>query len=183
MVARGELLIPSCSLCGLESDSSYHGAPGRGMQFHCEDYTRPLQAVRICIECHLRLHARFHAPNRWLAHCLAIRSAPAQPWITVGHNRGEVRDKESCHRKECGRFFCATFGQRDLPPLDFTPDPARWWERLSFDPILKAEPPTGVRIELIYGASNDIDSLTIRVVRDNVIQFPIPNAVQEGFAF
>ena len=53
-------LIPpagKCSVCGTEE--------GR-IDYHNEDYGRPLQTVAICMKCHLALHNRDRSPG-WAA--------------------------------------------------------------------------------------------------------------------
>jgi hypothetical protein len=53
-------LIPKpekCSVCGTEE--------GR-IDYHNEDYGRPLQTVAICMTCHMALHRRDHSPG-WAA--------------------------------------------------------------------------------------------------------------------
>lgn len=50
-------LIPKagrCSVCGTTE--------GR-IDYHNEDYSRPLQTVAICVKCHLALHNRNRAPG------------------------------------------------------------------------------------------------------------------------
>ena len=113
--------------------------------FHCEDYERrPVEAVRICVQCHNRLHARFSSPARWYAHLIRIRTKPATPFAS----------------------YVAAGGGIDEPFTVFTPDPTRWWENLSLDPALKEAPQPGVRIVLSYGPSNDVHSLRVTVERD-----------------
>jgi hypothetical protein len=84
--------------------------------YHLEDYRKPLEPIVACVECHMRLHSRFRAPNRWRAHCLRIRNEPATPYTSVGH------------------YFGATRAERvDIAHVDLTSDPSRWWESLSFE--------------------------------------------------
>ena len=59
-VAINLRLIPpagKCGVCGTE-DGRFH--------YHNEDYGRPLQAVAICVKCHLALHNRHRSPG-WAA--------------------------------------------------------------------------------------------------------------------
>lgn len=188
MVARGEIVKDTCELCGFKSDTTYHGLPGRHMMFHAEDYSRrPPAVVRICVECHLRLHFRLKNPNQWKQHCLDIRRAPSRAWIAVSHNRGEERDPALCRAKTCGRFLCTIFGKPDIAPVDFTPDPGKWWENLGFDRELGTpDPPTpesGVRIILRYGDTDDIRSLRVTVERNasTIVQAPVPALMLPGF--
>lgn len=93
--------------CGLS-------APGADIMLHLEDYTRYLEPIAICVECHMRLHKRFSQPNRWKLHCLRIRVETAAAYNSVAS------------------FFGASGGERaDIAHVDFTPDPDRWWESLS----------------------------------------------------
>lgn len=58
-IADGSLSQPtSCSVCGC--------TPASALQWHSENYFRPLDAYPICRGCHIRVHARFRHPNRWL---------------------------------------------------------------------------------------------------------------------
>lgn len=53
-------LIPAptvCSVCGSKLR----------VQYHNEDYTRPLEAKPICANDHRTLHQRFRSPQPWLA--------------------------------------------------------------------------------------------------------------------
>lgn len=53
-------LIPKaakCSVCGTSE--------GR-IDYHCEDYARPLQIIAICEKCHFALHSRHRSPG-WRA--------------------------------------------------------------------------------------------------------------------
>ena len=87
------------------------------LMYHLEDYSDYLNPIVICVECHMRLHSRFRAPNRWKLHCLRIRVEPATPYKSVAS------------------YFGASRGQRaDIPLVDFVPDPDRWWEMLSTEP-------------------------------------------------
>lgn len=50
-------LIPKakqCSVCGTTE--------GR-IDYHNEDYSRPLQTIAICMKCHMSLHNRFRSPG------------------------------------------------------------------------------------------------------------------------
>lgn len=56
-VAIEQGLIPPpkvCSICGTQE--------GR-IDYHNEDYSRPLQTVAICMKCHMALHNRFRSPG------------------------------------------------------------------------------------------------------------------------
>lgn len=59
-IARGDLSVPErCSVC--------QQAPNRPLQWHSERYDI-LDAFPICRGCHVRVHARFRHPDRWLAY-------------------------------------------------------------------------------------------------------------------
>jgi hypothetical protein len=56
-IAKELGLIPpaeQCSVCG--------STDGR-IDYHNEDYSRPLQTVAICMKCHMALHNRFRSPG------------------------------------------------------------------------------------------------------------------------
>jgi len=97
-----------CSLCGLTDGHIW---------VHQEDYARPLEDSRpICVECHMRLHMRFRFPNLWHHYCLWLRQGNKPPvW------------------KNNGAFIAAhpMGSMREAAPVEFTPDPAKWWEMLS----------------------------------------------------
>lgn len=60
-IADGLLAPPEqCSICGQR--------PTKPLQWHSEDYRRPLEAHPVCRGCHIRVHARFRHPDRWRAH-------------------------------------------------------------------------------------------------------------------
>ncbi|QIG76133.1 hypothetical protein EVC24_112 [Rhizobium phage RHph_I4] len=53
-------LLPSptqCSICLTRNDR---------IQYHNEDYSRPLQAKPVCQSCHKIVHTRFRSPEGWL---------------------------------------------------------------------------------------------------------------------
>lgn len=52
-------LIPPAS----ESGCSVCGAKDGRIDYHNEDYSRPLQTVAICMKCHMALHNRFRSPG------------------------------------------------------------------------------------------------------------------------
>jgi hypothetical protein len=57
-LADGRLPAPTrCSVCGDQ--------PAKPLQWHSEDYRKPLDARPICRGCHIRIHARFRHPDRW----------------------------------------------------------------------------------------------------------------------
>lgn len=67
-------LIPSpttCSVC------LAHGK----MQYHNEDYTRPLQAKPICPSCHKIIHSRFKNPKGWLQLVARVRRPHHRMWF------------------------------------------------------------------------------------------------------
>jgi hypothetical protein len=106
---RAGLISPTMRcFCGL--------TPPAALMYHLEDYCKPLEPIVACVECHMRLHSRFRAPNRWRAHCLRIRTEPATPYTSVIH------------------YFGATRAERaDVEHVALTPDQSRWWENLSFE--------------------------------------------------
>lgn len=60
-LADGTLPTPTrCSVCG--------NRPAQPLQWHSEDYRKPLDAHPICRGCHVRVHARFRHPARWHEH-------------------------------------------------------------------------------------------------------------------
>lgn len=59
-VAQRMGLLPRpfvCSVCLRQTQRGH---------YHCEDYSRPLDAKPICQRCHLALHNRFRSPARWV---------------------------------------------------------------------------------------------------------------------
>jgi len=139
-----------CALCKLQG--VIKGKESPHLMFHMEDYSRPLECVVICVECHFRLHRRFSFPNRWRRHCEWIRQHHARPYASVyAYMAATAKEKQ------------------DIGRLDFKPDPTRWWENLSYDPALKQAVEPGVRIILQYGADNSLASLKVSVVRDELL--------------
>lgn len=138
---------PECALCGLEG--VIKGKVSPLLTFHHEDYGRPLEPVIACVECHMRLHARFHMPNRWRRHCEIIRRMKARAWPSTSAFFAMTNKAE---RHDIGEV-------KQLEPL-----PGRWWERLSYDRRLKLPVDPFERIELVYGETNDVTTLTVRVV-------------------
>lgn len=79
----GRLATPTqCSVCG--------NRPNKPLQWHSEDYRKPLDAHPICRGCHVRVHARFRHPDRWLAY-----TARLQP---TGWFQGLTLDPQSLTR-------------------------------------------------------------------------------------
>ena len=57
-MATGAIAGPThCSACG--------NRPSKPLDWHSEDYRRPLDAFPICTRCHYALHIRFHRPAYW----------------------------------------------------------------------------------------------------------------------
>jgi hypothetical protein len=54
-------LLPPPSRCSVCRNASNTG------HYHCENYSKPLDAKPICPACHRALHRRFTAPECWLA--------------------------------------------------------------------------------------------------------------------
>lgn len=59
-VARRMGLLPAPTTCSVCLTSTQRG------QYHCENYSRPLEAKPICRRCHLALHKRFRNPDPWM---------------------------------------------------------------------------------------------------------------------
>ena len=70
-LADGTLRPPTqCSVCAQR--------PTKPLGWHSEDYRKPLDAHPICRGCHVRVHARFRHPDRWLAY---IRGLDPAGWF------------------------------------------------------------------------------------------------------
>lgn len=95
-----------CSMCGLENDK---------IMFHNEDYNTIFEGYPLCIECHLRLHARYSKPNVWKKYMLFVRNGGK------GRNWGSVYE-----------FIKGDKYQYDLPFVEFVSDTSKWWEVLTF---------------------------------------------------
>lgn len=63
----GGLLAPiqrqPCSMCG---------GKGGFMMCHTENYYNLLDLVPCCVECHMKLHARFSRPGVWIQHLIEL---------------------------------------------------------------------------------------------------------------
>lgn len=82
-------LIPFPKLC------SICGSP-RNVQYHNEDYFRPLQAKPVCAGCHRVLHMRFRNPDAWLA--LVARYGQTGKWFSnLTMERTEVAKMTTGH--------------------------------------------------------------------------------------
>ena len=69
-IRSGAIPRPSrCSICSSTKD----------VWLHDERYDRPLEAYEICRSCHRTLHARFDAPEPWLA--LLRRYGGSEAWF------------------------------------------------------------------------------------------------------
>lgn len=84
------LMIPiskmSCSICG---------GSGGFMMGHTENYYDLTDLRPVCVECHMKLHARFSRPGVWIMHLMALIEGykPTQ-WKTTGEyfaNQGKTR--------------------------------------------------------------------------------------------
>ncbi len=60
-VARAMGLLPSPAICSV----CLRACQG---QYHCEDYSSPLDAKPVCRSCHQIIHRRFHSRPRWADH-------------------------------------------------------------------------------------------------------------------
>lgn len=70
-LADGTLPTPTrCSVCGVRAT--------KPLQWHSEDYRKPLNAHPICRGCHVRVHARFRHPDRWQAY---VARLPPADWV------------------------------------------------------------------------------------------------------
>jgi hypothetical protein len=113
-IKEGKLKLKhKCCVCGQEEGL---------IMLHLENYFKPIdpdEVKEICVECHLKLHARFHKPMDWLRHCLNVREGIKSP---VYFSVFDYIKKNP-------------FGKKDSDPVEFTPDPTKWWENLSLEKL------------------------------------------------
>lgn len=100
-----------CAMCGVIDPNAMP---------HLEDYRKPMEFYPLCIECHMRLHARFKNPTAWVRH-LALLAAGRRP--RVWHSVGEY-------------FKCSKWVEypeyKPVSPLNFG---SRWYHQLALVPV------------------------------------------------
>lgn len=101
-----------CCICG---QSKGH------IMLHLENYYEPLNpefVKPICVECHMKLHARFKKPNAWINHLKRLRKGYiSNPYFSV-YNYIKYNP----------------FDYQDEVPIsteNFIPDKSKWYETLN----------------------------------------------------
>lgn len=109
-MANGELVKTPCEICTQSAGL---------LMPHLEDYDEPIKASKfLCVECHMRLHARFSAPVQWVSHLLEVK-----------------QNKKVCPPYEIvNQFFKVRFDWSKKPIPDYVSKDF-WYERLSLEPV------------------------------------------------
>lgn len=79
-----EIAKQPCDICGIHAPN---------MMGHTEDYDNVYDLRPVCVECHMKLHARFSRAGAWINHLKQVAAGyRCRPWTSVWDYFGNQQD-------------------------------------------------------------------------------------------